>query len=423
MRLNWKPSRVFYGWWIVGASFLIMLYTGGVIFYGFTAIFEPIADELGWSYTQISLGASLRGLEAGLLAPLMGVLVDRWGPRRLIFVGGIITALGLLLLSRVTSLGMFYGAFFLVALGMSTTTMTVLMTTIANWFRRNVGIASGIASSGYGFGGLLIPIMVTLIDRYDWRMTIAILAVGMLIVILPLALLFRHKPEQYGYLPDGEVKGAVVLDNGLAPRPVVEIDVRAKQAFKSSAFWHMALAFTGHVILLSAVSIHVMPYLSSFGVAKTTAGLVATAIPLMSIGGRLGLGWLGDKYNRRRVMAGAFALMSLGGLCFEYARIPQGTWLLVPFLILFGVGYGGISALRPPMTRELFGRSNFGSIFGAIMGISLLGNMIGAPLAGWVFDTWGSYQGIWLVFAGLAAAALVSILTTPAVSTRVPPVI
>ncbi len=93
--MKWKPSKVFYGWWIAAASLLIGLYSAGVVFYGFTAIFEPIADELGWSYTQISLASSVRGLEAGLLAPLIGVLADRWGPRRLIFSGAIFTAVGL----------------------------------------------------------------------------------------------------------------------------------------------------------------------------------------------------------------------------------------------------------------------------------------------------------------------------------------
>ena len=116
MRLNQKPPNIFYGWWIVGACFLISLYTGGAIVFGFTAFFEPIANEFGWSYTQISLAASLRGVELGLLAPIAGLLVDRWGPRRLIFAGSIITSLGLFLVSRTTSLGMFYGGFALVAL-------------------------------------------------------------------------------------------------------------------------------------------------------------------------------------------------------------------------------------------------------------------------------------------------------------------
>ena len=77
MRMSWKPPKIFYGWYIVGASFLIFIYMGGVVFYGFTAIFEPIANEFHWSYAQISLAASLRGLEIGLLAPLTGILVDR----------------------------------------------------------------------------------------------------------------------------------------------------------------------------------------------------------------------------------------------------------------------------------------------------------------------------------------------------------
>jgi MFS family permease len=167
--------------------------------------------------------------------------------------------------------------------------------------------------------------------------------------------------------------------------------------------------------MASAVITHIMPYLSSIGVARSTAGLVATASPLMSIGGRLSIGWLGDKSDRRRVAAGAFALMGLGLLSFGYAS-TAGTWPLVPFLILFGMGYGGGFALRPSLPRDFFGRMNFGSIFGLLMGISMLGNVIGPPLAGWVFDNRGSYQNIWLVFAGLAAVALVSVLIISPIS-------
>ncbi|MFC1916439.1 MFS transporter, partial [Chloroflexota bacterium] len=197
---------MFYGWWIVGAAFVVALYVGGVVFYGFTAIFEPIADELGWSYTQISIAASLRGLEMGLLAPLSGILVDRWGPRRLVFSGAIFAAAGLFVLSHTTSLITFYVAFALIAVAMSFCTMTVLMAVIANWFRRKVGIASGIVVSGFGFSGLIVPLIVRLIELYEWRMTMIILALGMLVTVLPLSFLFRHKPEQYGYLPDGNIE-------------------------------------------------------------------------------------------------------------------------------------------------------------------------------------------------------------------------
>ena len=416
--MNWKPPKVFYGWWVVSASSLIALYAGGIIFYGFTAIFEPIANEFGWSYAQISLAASIRGVEMGLLSPLFGMLADRWGPRRLIFSGGVITALGLILLSYTTSLAMFYGAFVLVAIGISACSMTVLMIAVANWFKRRVGLASGIAASGFGFGGLLVPVVVRLIDIYEWRMATIILAAGILATVLPLSLLFRHKPEQYGCLPDGEVKGPIAYNDGLAPLKTAEAGVKAKQALRTRTFWHLAFAFTWHSMLVNAVVTHIMPYLSSIGITRSISSLIATANPLLSIGGRLGVGWVGDKLDRKRVAAGALAMMAFGLFSFGYATSTE-IWLLVPFLILFGIGYGGSIAMRPSLVREFFGRTSFGTIFGLLMGIGNLGGIIGPLLAGWVFDTWGSYQGIWFTFAGLAVAAVISVLTAPPVSTKI----
>ena len=418
--LDWKPRRIFYGWWIVGACFFISLYVGGVVFYGFTTLIEPLADEFGWSYTTISFAASLRGMEMGILAPFVGILVDRWGPRRLLFGGVIITSLGLMLLSRTTSLGIFYGAFVLMAIGMSTCSSTVLMTAVANWFRKKIGIATGIMICGYGFSGLLIPAIVNLIDMYEWRMTLVFLTIGLLALCLPLSLLVRHKPEQYGYLPDGEMS-SIAISNDLNKAQTVEADVGAKQAVKSRTFWHIVLSLMCQFIILSAVITHVMPYLTSIGFTRAIASLVAAGIPLASIAGRLGLGWLGDRVDKRRVAAGAFAMMSLGLLCFGFISVGD-TWLLVPFLIIFGIGYGGNNTLRASLIREFFGRSKFGTIHGFAVGMMALGTIAGPPLAGWVFDNWGSYQPIWFVFAGLAVVALLAVVTTPPVSSTVQPV-
>ena len=415
--LDLKFPKVFFGWWIVSASIAIGLYVTGTIGYGFTAVFEPIANEMGWSYTQVSFAASLRGLGAGLLAPLVGVLVDRWGPRRLMFGGGVFIAVGLLLLARITSLSMYYGAFSLIALGMSCCGMTAYLTAVTNWFRKKAGMAIGIASCGFGFGGLLVPIMVRLIDIYDWRMTLTILGFGTIAIVLPFSLLFRHKPEQYGYLPDGQT-GIKETSHGSPDVPqAVEADITPKQALKSSTFWHISLAFICYMLILTATFTHVMPYLSSIGIPRSTSSLVATAVPLVSIAGRLGLSWLGDRHERRLVTTGAFAMMCLGLICFGLvSRI--GTWLLVPFIILFGCGYGGCSALRPSLVRDYFGRNNFGTIFGFVIGVNMIGTMIGPPLAGWVYDHWGSYQDIWLIFAALPIAALVSILTVSPITTK-----
>ena len=414
MRSKWKPSKVFYGWWIVGACFFIALYLGGIVYYGFTAIFEPIANEFGWSYTQISFAASIRGLETALFAPLAGILVDRWGTRRQMFSGLIITGLGLMLLSRTTSLGMFYTAFVLIALGVSATAGTVISTAVANWFRRRIGLATGIVISGFGFGGLLIPVIVRLIDMFSWQTTMVFLALGMWVIVLPLSLLVRNKPEQYGYLPDGEVSGTVTSDKSSAPAQTVEMDIGVKQALKSRVFWHISLALMCRALIVSAVVTHVMPYLSSIGISRATSSLVAAAIPLLSTGGRIGFGWLGDKLDKRWVMAGVFVMISLGLLSFGYTP-TGGAWLLVPFLILFGISYGSTTVLRGALVQEYFGRGRFGTILGFMVGIMHLGTIAGPPLAGWVFDNWGSYQAIWFVFAGVAVVALIIVATTPQV--------
>jgi len=419
MHLNWKPSKIFYGWWVVSACFLIWLLQSGFIVLGFTAFFEPIANEFGWSYTQVSFAFSLRGMEAGILAPLLGLVVDRWGPRRLMFGGIAILGIGLILLSYTASLGMFYGAFALVAIGMSGSSPTVAMTAVANWFRRKLGIAAGIMASGFALGGLLIPIVVKLIDIFDWRSTILILGLMILLIGLPLSLLARHKPEQYGYLPDGEQSNTVAPHEELVPPHTIEVDVGARQALKSRAFWHISLAMTFLHIAVSAVTVHVMPYLSSVGIARSTSSLVVMATPLISIMGRLGAGWLGDAFGKKRVASGCLAITSLGLMFFSYAS-NEVMWLLVPFIMLFGIGWGGTATIRVALLMEYFGRRRFGTILGFMMAMVALGNILGPLFAGWVFDNRGSYNAAWLALSCLIFAALIIMATIPSSDTNVP---
>ncbi len=404
--------RIFYGWWIVAACFTIAMYVSGAVFYGFTAIFEPIAEEFGWSYTSISIAASIRGLEAGLLAPVAGIIVDRWGPRRLVFGGVICIGLGLLLLSQVHSIGMFYLAFILMSLGISSCGISVTVTTVANWFRRRVGLATGITICGYGAAGLLVPLMVRMVDVFDWRAAIAIMGAGMFIIGLPLSTLLRHKPEQYGYLPDGEESSRVVFDGSSMKLPAREISITVRQAMKTRVFWIILLAVMPQFMVMPAVITHVMPYLSSIGITRTMSGLVATAIPLLSIGGRLGFGWFSDRYAAKRMAAFALTMLTLGLVCFEFVS-PGWTWLLAPFLVLVGFGYGGINTMVGVLLRGHFGRGNFGTIMGFAWGILMLGTMAGPPIAGWVFDTWGSYQGTWVAMAGTTFVGAIIMAISP----------
>jgi MFS family permease len=415
--MNLKPKTVvFYGWWIVGSCFLIAMFTSGIVGWGFTAIIEPVVQELGCSYAQISVAASLRGLEVGLLAPVTGMLADRWGARRLIFGGLVMVAAGYLLLSRATSLATFYGAFALVALGFSACSATVLITAVSKWFRKRASLAVGIVNSGWGFSGLVVPLVVGLIYLYQWRTTMVILALAVLLIGLPLSMLVRHRPERYGYLPDGEKVERTASEGVLDSVQVTEINVKAKQALRTPTFWHISVSLLFHGMIVSATATHVMPYLSSIGFSRETSALAASAMPLLSVIGRLGFGWLGDRANRVKIAAAAFIMVCLGMLCFSSASCA-GAWMLIPFLILFSIGVGGNNTMRASLVIEFFGRESFGTLFGFVVGIMMIGFIVGPPLAGWTFDKWGAYQGIWMVFAGLSIVASIIVVTTPNIDT------
>jgi len=393
-------KKIFYGWWIVLACSLIGFYVGGVIFYGFTAFFEPIREEFGWSYTQISLAASLRGLEMGIFAPFVGFLADRFGSRKLIFWGTITVGFGLILLSHTQSLAMFYGSFLLIAFGAGGCAMVVTMAAVANWFHKNVGIALGVMASGVGASGLIVPLIVQLIDVSGWRTTLIILGFGMWIMGIPLSFIIRNRPEQYGYLPDGAPPNDPIPNS---KNQVKRVEMCLKDALKNRAFLYLNIVEAIRMMIVAAVIIHVMPYLSSLGLPRATAGLIAGAIPLSSIIGRFFFGWLGDFFDKKYVMAWTFCIISLGMLAFCYVQV---LWVVFVFLLLFSPGYGGGIVLRGAILREYFGRNSFGKMIGITMGSASIGGIIGPTLAGWIFDTVGSYHLIWLVFCGLSVLAI-----------------
>lgn len=397
-------KKIFYGWWIVLACFLISAYVGGVVFFGFTAFIDPIREEFGWSHTQISLAVSLRGLEMGVFAPIVGFLVDRYGARMLILFGTITIGFGFILLSLTQSLAMFYGSILFISFGAGGCAAVVLTTTVANWFHKKMGLALGIMGSGVGVGGLLIPLIVWLIKVYQWRTTLVILGFAIFVLGIPLSFVIRNRPEQYGYLPDGTGSRDLTQKKEV---PEQGVEITFKQAIKERSFLYLNLAEVIRYMAFSALSVHAMPFLGSMGLPRHTAGLAAGAIPMITIIGRFAFGWLGDKLDKRHLLVCGFFFMSLGMLGFSY--VPMG-WLMLLFPFFYSTGLGGITVLRGAILREYFGRDSFGKMLGILMGAGSIGGIIGPTLAGWVFDTLGSYHPVWLGFSGSFIIAIILIL-------------
>lgn len=406
-----KGLNIFYGWWVVAACFVIAMYTAGVIGYGFTAVVEPIVNEFGWSYTQVSFASSLRGVEVGLMAPLVGILVDRFGPRRVMFTGSIIIGIGLVLLGRINSLIMYYASFALIAVGLSTCSNTAMVAAVAYWFKKNMGMAVGIMICGYGFSGFMVPVVVALVDSLGWRVAMLILGLGVFVLILPMTLLIKRYAGSSEAIAEDNAK-KTAAGNDLPKAKSAQAGMSVKQVIKSRTFWHVSGGLAFQFLIVSAIITHLMSYCTSIGLSRAVGSIIATAVPLTSIAGRLGFGWLSTRMKTTYLTAIGFVCVSLGMLSFAGAATGQ-YWLLVPFLLFFGIGYGGINTMRAILPREYFGFNKFGTILGFVMGVNMLGNITGAPLAGFVFDTWGTYQPIWLAFSVIALVGMVIILTTP----------
>ncbi|MBF0277401.1 MAG: MFS transporter [SAR324 cluster bacterium] len=395
---------MFYGWYIVIACCLISFYVSGAVLFGFTAVFKPIVEEFGWSYTQISFGASIRGLETGILIPIAGMIMDRWGQRRLVFGGCVISFLGFLLLSNAHTLLVFYAAFVLLGTGLSATINSLMMAGIANWFHRKVGLAMGIAAAGVALGGLTVPWVTFLIDTYGWRQAMLFLGIGMLVFPLPLSLLLRHKPEDYGTFPDGEDpqlslnKGSTSVSSAKIP------DIGAKQALKTKTFMIISAAYLCEVMGVSGVLTHIMPYLETVQIERSSASFIAGALPLVTIFGRIGFGWFGDRSDRRRVASLAFAMNSLGILFLALTSAEQ-IWLLFIAIFFFSIGWGGAVPMMASLLKSYFGTNRLGTIVGFVGLFMMIGMMTGAPLAGYIFDRWGNYQPAWYILSGIMGVA------------------
>ena len=396
-------NPIYYGWWIVLASFITAFYVAGTIFYGFTAFIEPLANEFGWSYTRISLAASLRGLEMGLLAPFVGILVDRFGSRKLLLSGSLVLGFGIILLGFTQSLAMFYGAFILIAFGAGGCTSVVTMTAVANWFDKNVGKAMGVTVSGFGASGLIIPLIVWMIAVFGWRMTLIILGIGMWIIGVPAAFVMRNKPENAA---DVSIMEKADKRNDLSQRQSDDKRFKYTEILKKKSFLFVNLAEVIRLMALMAVVTHIMPYLSTMDISRRSSGLIAAGIPLLSIAGRFGFGWLGDIFEKKYVMAISFSLMALGMLALCHIQL---TGMIYIFLFFFSNGYGGIATLRGAWLREYYGKENFGKYLGIMMGFGACGGIIGPTTAGWVFDMTGSYYFVWLALSAIIGLAIILI--------------
>lgn len=399
-------NKIFYGWWIVLATSLIHLWGAGTFFYSFTAFFNPLVEEFGWSYAATSFAASIRSIEGGIASPLVGLVSDRFGARRLLLLGSILSGFGFVFLSQIRSLWSFYFIFVFLSVGSSLLFPVPGWTAVANWFGKKRGTALGILSAAIGLGGGLIYAVNAFIIIYGWRATVVIIGIGMWVIGIPASLVVRHRPEPYGQSPNGEMsmKPAAEPSNTAAEGSTRSAeDFSLREAMKTRAFWGVAIAVTVSAATLHAVMVHVMPYLISVDFSREKASLVASFLVFVSITGRFGLGWLSNRMDSRYLLALGMTLQTLGLLFLAWTR--SLLWAAL-FVASFGPGYGGVITLRLTLQAQYFGRRAFGAIQGAFMAIMVIGTISSPLLTGMCYDLYGDYRLAWFVMAAANLAVI-----------------
>ena len=415
-----QQPRVFYGWWIVLSAGLINLYGAGVWFYGFPIFFKALVDDFGWGRGVAAGAISFSRLEGGLEAPIVGWLVDKFGPRKLAIAGAVIAGLGFLAMSavndvafgsvQISALVMFYIVYGgVISIGYNTGFSHATMAAIANWFSRKRSRAFAIVSLGSGGSGLTVLALGMLVAKFGWRVSAALVGVGMWIWVIPLSFILRHKPQPYGYMPDGDSEVYVdgPPDAEKATQPSIqrerhtEYNFTPKEAMLTSAFWLLVLGSMARSITMSSVVIHEVAYLTDIGISDIAASGALGAMVTISLVGRLSFGWVGDYFDKRYVIIVSFVVQALG--IFLLSRIDSlaDMWL---FVVVYGIGYGGAIPIYWAIVGDYFGGQYYATIRGFQQLAGIPAAIFGPIYAGLVYDFSGSYQ---IAFASFVVTLLV----------------
>jgi MFS family permease len=402
-RASRAAPRVFRGWYIVASGFWMMFYSTGVGFYGFSAFIDQIADSVANGSRAVVAGAvSVQRLESGIMGPIIGFLVDRVGPRIILITGFAIAGLGFILVSRATNVFQFYAAYLFLALGLGAGSFLVISTAVSNWFIRYRGRALAIVFLGPGFSTFLVTLLVWSIEEIGWRDTLALVGVGTWVVGIPLSLVFRHRPEDVGLLPDGDLEpepGAVdgqPVDQTGPPASTAppETDFTVGAVLRMRSYWQYVIATSIQSAGFSALVIFQIPALKSYGLTPATAGTVVLFWGIGSIPGRVLGGYLADKFDKRLIFAGSIIVQMVG---IGFLVTADSFAEALAYALIHGSGWGATTPSRLALQGEYWGRSIFGRLMGLQMGLSAFGGILSPLFVGWMFDRYGTYDTAFVI--------------------------
>ena len=395
-------SRIFYGWYIVAATFGLQAFVNTGLYYSFPVFFKHILEDFDWSRGSAALAAGLLSIEGAGTAPIYGWLIDRVGPRWPALIGGSVAGIGFLILSQTSSLNVFIMGCFLVGLGFGAY-FPASIASITNWFEYKRTLALGIAVSGVGLSGVIVPVLTLYIENQGWRSGFVVVAIATFVICLPLSLVLRHRPEPYGMRPDGLIPDEVTTNSPRTEPGEANDSFTGSEAIRTSAFWMTSAVYCASWLPISGILPHLLTYLDELQIEGPAATFSISVLTISSIAGRIGGGSLADRYSKGRIIAVALSFVGIGTLLFAF--ISTG-WQLSACLILLGIGYGTMLPGLPALISELFGTKSFAYILGMTMLPGTIIWLAVPSVVGFVWDTLATYRPAWIGLALMMLAAV-----------------
>ena len=392
-----KP-RFFYGYIIVVSLFVIEAAMIGPR-NSFGVFFKPLIAEFGWARALISGAFSVSTIMHGLLGVVMGEVNDRLGPRIVMTICGLIVGSGFMLMSLTSAVWQFYLFYsLLIGIGMGGVYVPI-MSTIARWFVERRSLMSGIIGAGGGIGAILTPPIINwLIFTYGWRNACVILGAFVLVIIILAAQFLKRDPTKIGQVPYGE---KTVLEEQLTYIPD---GLSLKETIATKQFWMgitMLFCFGFSII---TILVHIVPHAIDLGISAADAANILAIWGVAFIASGILLGGIADRIGVRRTTIICFILMSAALFWLPTVR---GVWMFYLFTAIFAFGSTGFGTITSPLVAELFGLKSHGLILGVHILLNTIGGAVGPLMAGYIFDTSGSYYLAFLVSAAFAVAALI----------------
>ncbi|MBI3089343.1 MAG: MFS transporter [Candidatus Tectomicrobia bacterium] len=415
-------SRFFYGWYVLGASVSVMMFTIGLLV-AFGVFLKPMAEDLNWSRTSVAAAPTFAFMTFGVCSFLAGALADRFGTRLILLGGAFLSGLGLFLSALITRPLELYLTFG-VLVGFGIGTFYVPLSSLAtHWFTKRRGVAVGVVSAGSGIGIMLMsPLARVLITAYGWRPAFMILAGITWLVVFSASLVIRNRPGDVGLSPYGQASDGAPqafqsarTAGGAAPAPRAS----SEAIIKHPMFWAIGGTHFFCCLSHSGVLFHMVAMATDIGISKMVAASFILVTGLTSIFSRIGTGAITDRYGLRHTMLLGLVAQTIVIILFRFVSTAGGFFGLT---IFFGLAFGGIMPLYVLLSREFFGNQVVGTVYGFVFMLSSFGMSLGPVLGGAIYDYFGNYA--WLFFVsgvfGVMAVILASILRPPAVAEGVP---